>query len=46
MKERLERIISTYSDVDPSTITYDTVIASDLGLNSIAIIEMIGEVED
>lgn len=46
MEERLKKIIGNYSDIDVSTITKDTVILRDLGFNSIAIIEMISDVED
>lgn len=45
MEEKLKKIISNYSDIDVSSITENTVILRDLGFNSIAVIEMISDVE-
>ncbi len=46
-EDRLKSIIKNYSETDLSEITPETELLSDkLGINSIAIFELIGEVED
>ena len=46
MLERLIAILSNYTEVTDKTITEDTLILRDLGLNSYALAEMAGDVED
>ena len=46
MLERLIAILSNYTEVTDKTITEDTFILRDLGLNSYALAEMAGDVED
>lgn len=46
MLERLIAILSNYTEVTDKTITKDTLILRDLGLNSYALAEMAGDVED
>lgn len=46
MEEKLKEIFSNFSDVDVSSITADTVILRDLGLNSFAVVELVNEIED
>ena len=44
-KEMVE-ILNRYTDVNPADITGDSLILRDLGLNSYAIAEVAGDVED
>lgn len=46
MIEQLKEIFARYSDAQTDTITADTVILRDLGLNSYAIVEIINDIED
>lgn len=46
MFERLVEILNRYTDVNPADITGDSLILRDLGLNSYAIAEVAGDVED
>ena len=46
MFDKLIEILSRYTDVKPSSITEDTLILRDLGLNSYALTEIAGDVED
>lgn len=46
MLERLIAILSNYTEITDKTITEDTLILRDLGLNSYALAEMAGDVED
>ncbi len=46
MIEKLKEIFARYSDADVKSITEDTVILRDLGLNSYSIVEIINEIED
>lgn len=46
MLEKLKEILSRYVDVGGIEITRDTLILRDLGLNSYALTEMAGDVED
>ena len=46
MLERLIAILSNYTEVTDKTITEDTLILRDLGLNSYALAEMAGDVEE
>lgn len=46
MFERLIAILSNYTEATDKTITKDTLILRDLGLNSYALAEMAGDVED
>lgn len=46
MFDRLVEILNRYTDVDPAGITEDTLILRDLGLNSYALAEVAGDVED
>ena len=46
MFERLVDILNRYTDVNPADITGDSLILRDLGLNSYAIAEVAGDVED
>lgn len=46
MLERLIAILSNYTEITDKTITKDTLILRDLGLNSYALAEMAGDVED
>lgn len=44
--ERLVEILNRYTDVNPADITGDSLILRDLGLNSYALAEVAGDVED
>lgn len=46
MTEKLKKIFAMYSEVDISSITPETDILRDLGLNSYSIVEIINEIED
>ena len=46
MFERLVEILNRYTDVNPADITGDSLILRDLGLNSYAMAEVAGDVED
>ena len=46
MFERLVEILNRYTDVNPGDITGDSLILRDLGLNSYALAEVAGDVED
>ena len=46
MFERLVEILNRYTDVNPADITGDSLILRDLGLNSYALAEVAGDVED
>lgn len=46
MFDRLIEILNRYTDVNPAGITEDSLILRDLGLNSYALAEIAGEVED
>lgn len=46
MFERLVDILNRYTDVNPADITGDSLILRDLGLNSYALAEVAGDVED
>lgn len=46
MLEKLIAILSNYTEITDKAITSDTLILRDLGLNSYALAEMAGDVED
>ena len=46
MLEKLIAILSNYTEITDKVITEDTLILRDLGLNSYALAEMAGDVED
>ena len=46
MFEQVKALICQYVDVDPATITEDTNIRSDLGLNSLELINIAVAIED
>ena len=46
MLETLKEIITMYADIDPDEINEDSSLRSDLGLNSLVLMNMIVEVED
>ncbi len=46
MHEKLIAILSEYTEITDKPITEDTLILRDLGLNSYALAEMAGDVED
>lgn len=46
MHEKLIAILSEYTEITDKAITADTLILRDLGLNSYALAEMAGDVED
>ena len=46
MLERMRSIICEFVDVDPASITMDTNIRTDLGLNSLELINMAVEIEE
>lgn len=46
MVDKLIEIVSRYTDVNPVGITGDSLILRDLGLNSYALTEIAGDVED
>ena len=46
MLEKLIAILSEYTEITDKAITADTLILRDLGLNSYALAEMAGDVED
>ncbi len=46
MLETLKEIITMYADIDPDEINENSSLRSDLGLNSLVLMNMIVEVED
>ena len=46
MFEQVKALICQYVDIDPATITEDTNIRSDLGLNSLDLVNLVTEIED
>lgn len=46
MLETLKEIITMYADIDPDKINENSSLRSDLGLNSLVLMNMIVEVED
>lgn len=46
MFEKLVEILNRYTDTSPADITADSLILRDLGLNSYALAEVAGDVED
>jgi acyl carrier protein len=46
MLERIREIICEFVDVDPESITLDTNIRTDLGLNSLELVNLAVEIEE
>ncbi len=46
MLETLREVICRYADLDPNTLTEDTNIRSELGLNSLELINIASAIED
>ena len=46
MLEKLREVICRYVEIDPNTLTEDTNIRSELGLNSLELINIAVEIED
>lgn len=46
MLDRLIAIIQDKTNVDPSTITKESVLLSDLGMNSMELVQLVCDVED
>ncbi len=46
MLERMRNIICEFVDVDPESITLDTNIRTDLGLNSLELVNLAVEIEE
>lgn len=46
MLERIRNVICKYVDIDPATLTEDTNIRSELGLNSLELVNIAVAIED
>lgn len=46
MIDKLKEILAQYTDIPTETITAETVILRDLGLNSYSVMEIVTEIED
>lgn len=46
MHEKLIAILGRYTEIEDNTVTEDTLILRDLGLNSYALAEIAGDIED
>ena len=46
MLEKLREVICRYADIDPNKLTEDTNIRSELGLNSLELINIASAIED